>query len=84
MQAARHEVFNELGTVMASAFANGGYKQNPKAFPLHYMDFRGNKIVFEFGVYCPRARLYLGELLQTYRRHLPAAHQELPELSIDD
>lgn len=85
MAQARHYVFDEFWILLDAAYKNGGYIRNPKSFPVHHTDSRGDHIVIEFGTSCARAQLFLGELLQAYRQRLSDKQKAIgPELVIED
>ena len=85
MAQARNRAFNKLGALIAAAYKNGGYANNPTSFPVHHTDFRDDHIIIDFRVSCPSARLYLVELLQAYSKRLSAKEKATgPDLIVRD
>ena len=82
---ARHLFFREIGILLDTAYKNGGYIQNPASFPVAYTDFRDDLIAIEFRTPCARARVFLGELLQAYRKRASSKLRNVsPDLIIGE
>jgi hypothetical protein len=83
---ARKRLFGEIGVLLDAAYKNGGYVRNPVSFPVRHTDFRDDLFLVDFRASCPRARMYLYELLQGYRNLPPVKQRRAagPDLVIED
>ncbi|HEY2070851.1 MAG TPA: hypothetical protein VGG48_14955 [Rhizomicrobium sp.] len=85
MAQARHQLFMGIGVLLDAAYKNGGYVKNPSTFPVHHTEFRDDRFIVAFRTRCPRAQLFLGQLLQAYQARLtPQQRAAGPKLTLDD